>query len=95
MHKNAVNIENTIWLDGSGPKGRGFESRHFDRKTSQDQRLRGFRYASLVSIKDFYNVQYNVHHNVPTMYKGYCPKVAKRLTKSRKMTLHGIDDRPQ
>jgi hypothetical protein len=45
MYKNAVSVDFTTWSDGSGPKGRGFESRHFDRKTSQDQRLRGFLYV--------------------------------------------------
>ena len=57
------------FLFGSGPKGRGFESRHFDTKPSESKGSGGFCYVPLQTVTDFYNVQYNVPYNVPTMYK--------------------------
>ena len=63
MYIDAVTVENTISSNGSGPKGRGFESRHFDRKPSENQGSGGFRYVPLNSVIVFYNVQYMLHHN--------------------------------
>jgi len=63
MYKCPETVENKELTNGSGPKGRGFESRHFDRKTSEDQGFRGFLSVSLLFVLDRYNVHYNVQYN--------------------------------
>ena len=43
--KSAARTGNMDKIYNSGPKGRGFESRHFDRKTSEVQGFRGFPFS--------------------------------------------------